>query len=288
MDNTQQNINNENMTDTVTENVSPQNTVNANVTDNDILKYYMPPKTRRVGTFTLGLTLVAIGSIAIHSVIFQKFNFTLLSAITPFIFISLGIEILIASFFANNKKLKYDFLSMFIAFCLVIFSGVALIIPNIIQYLGPQNSINELKISRHIEDVLYNNIPDKNSVKDLNILVSVNPFNNTDTETDVNNLDYVDFVRIDLTLEDTENIDEFVNKSREFAVLTNKNFPTAKLYIDGYTADKSKFFSINFSSKFNFNADIDILKQRTEEKIWDKESERYMPKAEYEKLNITT
>ncbi len=288
MENTQQDINNESTVDTATDNATTTNTVNTNTANNDILKYYMPQKTKRVGTFTLGLTLVAIGSLTINSVISQNFNFALLSAITPFIFISLGIEILVASFFANNKKLKYDFLSMFIAFCLVVFSGMALIIPNTIKYFGPEKSISEMKISRHIEDVLYNNIPDKNSVKDIDIIVSINPFNNTDTEIDVNNIDFVDFVRIDLTLEDTNDIDEFLNKSREFALITNKNFSTAKLYINGYTVDKSKYFSISFSSKFNFNADINVLKQRIEEKIWDKEVERYMPKAEYEKLNITT
>jgi len=86
------------------------------------------PKPRRVGTVTMGLSLVAAGGILLAS----QFGFlNILEALrwSPVILILLGIEILVGSALNKGGKMRYDFLSMLVCFVMITLSAGCALVP---------------------------------------------------------------------------------------------------------------------------------------------------------------
>ena len=73
---------------------------------------------RRVGTFTMGLALLAIGILTLVGVFWKELDLVWVLRLSPAILIFLGIEILVFSFH-NSEKLKYDGLSIVFAVLLI-------------------------------------------------------------------------------------------------------------------------------------------------------------------------
>lgn len=82
------------------------------------------PVIHRVGTFTLGLSMVGVGILTILALVFETFPIMTLLKFSPVILIVLGGEILFYAFFKRKGRLKYDGLSIFI--CLILISGTLL------------------------------------------------------------------------------------------------------------------------------------------------------------------
>lgn len=78
-----------------------------------------PP--RRVGTFTLGVTLLASGALMLVSMFFPRFDLSWVLKCSPLILIFLGVETLIAA--KGGGKVKYDWVGMLLCFIL---TGAAL------------------------------------------------------------------------------------------------------------------------------------------------------------------
>lgn len=79
------------------------------------------PRQRRVGTFTLGIVLVAAGGGMLASMFWPKFQPEWLLKASPCILILLGIETLLSA--RGGGRVKYDWLGMFLCFIL---TGAAL------------------------------------------------------------------------------------------------------------------------------------------------------------------
>lgn len=78
-----------------------------------------PQRVRRVGTVTMGLTLIGVGVLFLMSLLFHNVEVSYWLRFSPAILVFLGIEILISNFSRKNDKLKYDFLSIFFSFVLI-------------------------------------------------------------------------------------------------------------------------------------------------------------------------
>ena len=76
-----------------------------------------PEKQRRVGTFTLGLTLVAAGLLMLVSLFWPQLNLEWALKCAPLILIGLGAETLLAA--RGGGKVKYDWVGMLLCFILV-------------------------------------------------------------------------------------------------------------------------------------------------------------------------
>ena len=71
---------------------------------------------RRVGSFTMGITLISFGTLLLIS-LFQKWEYSTILTLTklsPIILILLGCEILVYNIGFKYQKLKYDIVSLFI------------------------------------------------------------------------------------------------------------------------------------------------------------------------------
>ncbi|WP_298016995.1 hypothetical protein [uncultured Dysosmobacter sp.] len=79
------------------------------------------PRQRRVGTFTLGVTLLAAGGLMLVSMFFPKADLNWVLKGSPIILILLGVETLTAA--RGGGKVKYDWAGMLLCFVL---TGAAL------------------------------------------------------------------------------------------------------------------------------------------------------------------
>lgn len=79
-------------------------------------------KTRRVGTFTLGATLVVFGLLFISHIFMLTISYEFIMKLWPIIFIFLGIEVLISYFRDKDGKITYDGGAIFIMILLTCFA----------------------------------------------------------------------------------------------------------------------------------------------------------------------
>lgn len=77
---------------------------------------------KRVGSVTLGLTLVVFGVMFLLSAFIKRFNYLDVIKFWPVIFISLGIEMLVHAFSKDAEKTKLDVPSCIMTCVLMLFS----------------------------------------------------------------------------------------------------------------------------------------------------------------------
>lgn len=79
-------------------------------------------RTRRVGTFSLGVVLVVYGVLFLLHLFFPALPYTLIMHLWPCILIILGIEILVATTVRKNERFTYDFAAICIICILSLFA----------------------------------------------------------------------------------------------------------------------------------------------------------------------
>lgn len=79
-------------------------------------------KQRRVGTFTLGITLVAFGVLFLVHMFVPAVSYYFIYSCWPVIIMLLGVEILYYAVRYKNESFKYDFAAVIIIIMLVIFA----------------------------------------------------------------------------------------------------------------------------------------------------------------------
>ncbi len=101
-----------------------------------VVEKYTPEKTqnRRVGTFTLGLSMICVGLFFLINIFLPTVGYTLLLKLWPFVFIFLGAEILIACFQQEEHKLIYDKTAIILVFVLTVFGMCMAFLAQMVQY----------------------------------------------------------------------------------------------------------------------------------------------------------
>lgn len=105
---------------------------------------------RRVGTFTLGIVLLAAGTAMLVSTIWPDINVRWVLSASPAILILLGIETLLAA--RGGGRVKYDWLGMFLCFILV---GAALSMYVAAWYFANGEYFNASNCSRYADETSY-------------------------------------------------------------------------------------------------------------------------------------
>lgn len=91
-------------------------------------------RVRRVGTFTFGISLIGMGLFFLINIFLPSVGYTLLFKLWPFIFISLGFEVLLASVRGADSKLIYDKTAMILVFIVTMFGLCTAFLSQMIQY----------------------------------------------------------------------------------------------------------------------------------------------------------
>lgn len=79
-------------------------------------------KTHRVGSYTFGGMLIISGIMMLAHIFIPQISYELISRCWPVVFISLGIEILIANFRSGKIKFVYDLPAIFMIVAVVVFT----------------------------------------------------------------------------------------------------------------------------------------------------------------------
>ena len=78
-------------------------------------------RTHRVGTVTFGIILIVMGVLFLLRMIFPILDYELIFRLWPFVFISLGVEVLLSSFHAE-RAVVYDGAAIFLLVLLILFA----------------------------------------------------------------------------------------------------------------------------------------------------------------------
>ena len=95
-----------------------------------------PVKVRRVGTFSLGLMLVAIGAIQLAQIFMPNVNVLSVVKYAPVVLIVLGIEVLIYAT-RPDVKIKYDGISIFLCIIIMLTAGASGAVAAVAQAFTP-------------------------------------------------------------------------------------------------------------------------------------------------------
>lgn len=120
-----------------------------------------PVKTRRVGTFSLGLMLVAVGAVLLASIFLPHIDVIGIMKFAPIVLIVLGIEVLIYTA-RPDVKIKYDGVSIFLCIVIMLTAGCSGALAAVSKYLDPdtlsQRYTSEQQVRNRIAEAL-NQIP---------------------------------------------------------------------------------------------------------------------------------
>lgn len=79
-------------------------------------------KNKRIGTFTLGASLILLGCVFALRALGLSLSYELILSFWPVILIMLGVEVLLCSFANKEDKLRYDGTAIFLLIVLTFFS----------------------------------------------------------------------------------------------------------------------------------------------------------------------
>ena len=92
-------------------------------------------KERRVGTITVGLSLVAFGILFLIRNFIPGLDYYTILSLWPFVLISMGAEILMYRFFSDELQLRMDGGAIFLLFMLGVFSFTMAVFEFVAEYM---------------------------------------------------------------------------------------------------------------------------------------------------------
>lgn len=216
------------------------------------------PPVRRVGTVTLGLSLIVTG-LAITAYFFVPgFDIIFIAKLAPLVLVFLGAEVLWAS--ARRKgeeRLRLDFLAAFVSFVLICASLCAATLPAVWRWYGPDRSSTEERLSDELEEQLHTAFQGQN-VLDCSGWVNLGGYE-FDREMTLADLRAEDHAGANITLGGTvENGDEFA--ARVAALLPAlRDAGVDRAYF--YWSDDDESWDLDLDGVFDMNADATRLSQ---------------------------
>lgn len=216
------------------------------------------PPVRRVGTVTLGLSLIVTG-LAITAYFFVPgFDIVSVAKLAPLVLVFLGAEVLWAS--ARRKgeeRLRLDFLAAFVSFVLICASLCAATLPAVWRWYGPDRSSTEKRLSDELEEQLHAAFQGQD-VLDCNGWVNLGGYE-FDREMTLADLRAEDHAGANITLGGTvANGDEFA--ARVAALLPAlRDAGVDRAYF--YWSDDDETWDLDLDGVFDMNADATRLSQ---------------------------
>lgn len=243
------------------------------------------PPVRRVGTLTMGLALIVVGAVlcALH---FGKQQTLLLTAfrLSPLILVALGGEVLYAAVRGKNARLKYDFLSMFVCFVLIVAAFAASCIPLVVEYAGPARQAAETRVSQALSDAVYERLKGNPDVVDINFHVYLTYQDSYDAVRTGDDLKAGDWVSVTADLnDDFADAAAFVAACRPVLdAVRAQGLPGMTLYCstNGQPGRDNTRYALNISGAYMPEMTDAQLADHVTEQVYVAEADRYMDAAE--------
>ena len=208
-------------------------------------------KNRRVGTFTLGLSLITFGIIFLITIFKKDFNVIDALQFAPVFLIILGIEILVYAFMAKDEKLRYDGVSIFLSVVIIISSVIGSSVPIAYNTVFKENML-ERKYSDQLERQVRNALEEKYNSFDVHSSVDVYDTKNLGNKYVYNKDDLYSAVYINF-YDEEQSAENFANKIIEVRKLLEKNnINMSTVNLNGRLSEVSgESVSMDYRSDYN-------------------------------------
>lgn len=219
---------------------------------------------RRVGTLTLGLALIATG-LAITAWFFVPgFDIVFFAKLAPLVLVFLGAEVLWAAVHPDGRRIKFDFLSAFVAFVLICASLAAATLPAVWRWYGPDRAFTEQRLADELEEQFSVDLKGQDILRcDVWVNLGSVEFDRQMTPAD---LRAGDQVGVNITLGGTvENADDFAARVAALLPAIDQAGATQAYFFWGDDADQ---WDLDLSGAFEMGAGADSLARLARHQVY--------------------
>lgn len=243
-------------------------------------------KTRRVGTFTMGVSLIVAGISICAALALPAFNILLVAKLAPLVLVALGCEILWWSTHQGEVRIKYDFLSMLVCFCLLCGSVGAAMVPTLWRYYGPDRSMTERRLANELADTAYPALKGM-GLRNLSVNISLSGIE-FDPDMGLDQLTAQDYVSVNVSLRGPfEGADDFAESCHQvLGVLRGLNIKMR--YVDFQASDELNRYYLDVYSIYDWDASAGQLAEQVQHDVyliendyWEEE-QNYLLQSAYE------
>lgn len=214
---------------------------------------------RRIGTMTLGISLILLGSVLIVY-LFHPFSLLNVIKISPVLLILLGIEILWQYFRNGGKNLRYDFGgTLFCIFITVISLGLSAFYPIYMQF-GPANWKVERQVEQQIYNEIYNLVPQNSPVIFLEVNANLNSASPAQSEFELKDLTPADHISLYFHFSNQDNAHTFARNVRSLLdSISTLNYENLSVTVSApYHGGE---FTLSLYDRFQLHMTVDQLQQ---------------------------
>ena len=194
------------------------------------------PRVRRVGTFTMGVTMILVGLLIVCSLFDWGIPLEWVFRFSPLILVALGVEVLVGAF-SKGAKLKYDFLSIFVCGLLTLAALAFSAVPFVLQYFGPSHELAERRVETEIYEKVLNSLPGE-GLEMLNVSAAIQrPVQNAETAS----LQAGDYLTVSVTLSASDEADFLAKAAKINAALADVKTSNISVYYTSAEKDGTKW-----------------------------------------------
>lgn len=215
-----------------------------------------PPRVRRVGTFTMGVTMILVGVLLVCSLFGWGLQLEWVFRFSPLILVALGVEVLVGAF-SKGTKLKYDFLSIFVCGILTLAALAFSAVPFVLQYFGPSHELAERRVETEIYEKVLNSLPGE-GLEMLNVSAAIQrPVQNAETAS----LQAGDYLTVSVTLSASDEADFLAKAMKINAALADVKTSNISVYYTSAEKDGTKW-ELQVYDRLQLDDNTDQMKTR--------------------------
>ena len=226
---------------------------------------YQPPRrpTRRIGTLTMGVTLILVGIILLVF-FFKPFDLFSLMRFSPVLLILLGIEIIWQYSRHHGEELRYDFwgtLFCLLVICVACFCSV--FYPLYMEF-GPASWKVEQQVSGEIRNELYQQIPASMNVEALDVECEINSVTPDKQSMSTQELTTADEVTLYINLGMQADKTNFAQQIRAlFDSIDPEQYPnlSARVFADYEGGRYIAYLNDRFSMRLDVNSLLNLIEE---------------------------
>ncbi len=226
---------------------------------------HQPPRrpTRRIGTLTMGVTLILVGIILLVF-FFKPFDLFSLMRFSPVLLILLGIEIIWQYSRHHGEELRYDFwgtLFCLLVICVACFCSV--FYPLYMEF-GPASWKVEQQVSGEIRNELYQQIPASMNVEALDVECEINSVTPDKQSMSTQELTTADEVTLYINLGMQADKTSFAQQIRAlFDSIDPEQYPnlSARVFADYEGGRYIAYLNDRFSMRLDVNGLLNLIEE---------------------------
>lgn len=214
------------------------------------------PRVRRVGTFTMGITMILVGLLIVCSMFGWGMQLEWVFRLAPLILVALGVEVLIGAF-SQGTKLKYDFLSIIVCGILTLAALGFSAVPFVLQYFGPAHEQAERRVESQVYEKVLNSMPG-DGLEALNVsAVLQRPVQDTENVS----LQTGDYLTVSVTLSASDEADFLAKAAKINAALADTKTSSVSVYYTSTVKDGAKW-ELQVYDRLQLDDTVDQMKTR--------------------------